>query len=181
MPDLMVDDYLDLMDEIIDRAQAVPFSNKKSIVEVDQLRDCIDKIRLNLPSEIKQAKKIVQERKSIIDEANRQSEDIVTRAEARAKDMVADSEITKTAEAKAIEITKSAEIKAAEIESQALNQSKTLKKATDEYITSTLSKAENTISDSLAAIRKIKGTIKSSANPAESRQQNDQRPEQPLK
>lgn len=172
MPDLMIEDYLELMDDIIDKAQAVPFSNKKSIVETEQLRDCIDKIRLNLPTEIKQAKKIVQERKSIIDEANRQAEDIVTRAETRAKEMVAENEITKTAEARAIEITKAAEIKAAEIESQALAQSKTLKTATDDYITNTLTKAEHTISDSLEAIKKIKGTIKSPVNQEPQKQNN---------
>lgn len=174
MAELMVDDFLDLMDEILDRAQAVPFSNKKSMVEVDQIRDCIDKIRLNLPTEIKQAKKIVQERKSIIDDANRQANEIITKSEVRAKELVSESEITKSAQTKAADILRSAEIRASEIENMALDKSKTLKTATDDYITSTLTKAETTVASALESIRQIKGTIKSPANSAAQQAQEEE-------
>ena len=149
MADLMIEDYLEHMDDILEKSQNVPFSGKKAVVDVDQIRDCIDKIRLNLPSEIKQAKKIVQERKSIIEEANKQAEQIVTRAETRAREMTDNNEITKAAQAKA-----------AEIEKQAVIKGRALKNATDEYITDMLSKAEETLSASLNAVKRTKSTIK---------------------
>lgn len=149
MAELMIEDYLELMDDVLDKAQNIPLSAKKALVDVEQLRDCIDKIRMNMPSEIKQAKKIVQERKSIIDEANKQAENIVTRAEARAKDLVANHEITKAAEAKA-----------AEAEKQAVIKARAVKNATDEYIVDMLTKTEESLAASLAAVKRTKGTIK---------------------
>ena len=150
MAEITIDAYLDTMDEILDKAQNFPLSAKKSLVDVDQLRECLDHIRMNLPTEVKQAKKIVSERKSIIDEANRQAEEIVTRAESRKNTLIAEHEITRAAQAKA-----------AEIEKQALIKAKTVKSATDEYIVDTLSKAEETLAASLTAIKRTKGTIKS--------------------
>lgn len=150
MAEITIDAYLDTMDEILDKAQNFPLSAKKSLVDVDQLRECLDHIRMNLPTEVKQAKKIVSERKSIIDEANRQAEEIVTRAESRKNTLIAEHEITRAAQAKA-----------AEIEKQALIKAKAVKSATDEYIVDTLSKAEETLAASLTAIKRTKGTIKS--------------------
>lgn len=150
MADLMVDDYLDAMDDILDKAQSFPLSSKKSLVDVDQLRECIDHIRMNLPNEMKQSKKIVSERKSIIDEANRQAEDIINRAESRKNTLIAEHEITRAAQAKATEIEK-----------QALIKAKAVKNAADEYIVDTLSKAEETLAASITAIKRTKGTIRS--------------------
>ena len=127
----LFEDYLDAMDEILDKAQAIPFSSKKSVVDVDQLRECIDHIRMYTPDEIKNAKSIVQDRKSLMDDAKKQAEEIITRAEARASAMVENSEITKAAQAKAAEIEKNALIKA-----------RAVKNAADEYIIDILTKTE---------------------------------------
>lgn len=154
MAEVMMEDYLDTMDEILDKAQNFPLSSKKSLVDVDQLRDCIDHIRMNIPTEVKQAKKIVQERKSIIDEAHKQADEIVTRAESRASALVAGHEIARAAETRA-----------AEIEKQALVKAKSIKTATDEYITDMLGKAEETLSSSLTAVRRTKSTIKTPSVP----------------
>ena len=115
----LFEDYLDAMDEILDKAQAIPFSSKKSVVDVDQLRECIDHIRMYTPDEIKNAKSIVQDRKSLMDDAKKQAEEIITRAEARASAMVENSEITKAAQAKAAEIEKNALIKARAVKNAA--------------------------------------------------------------
>lgn len=149
MADILMEEYLDAMDDILEKAQNVPFSGKKAMVDVEQLKDCIDHIRMNMHPEVKQAKKIVQERKSIIDEANKQADEIITRAEARANALVANHEITKTAEAKA-----------AEIEKQAVIKARAVKNATDEYISDVLTKAEETLANSLANVKRTKSTIK---------------------
>ena len=137
------------MDEILDKAQAIPFSSKKSVVDVDQLRECIDHIRMYTPDEIKNAKSIVQDRKSLMDDAKKQAEEIITRAEARASAMVENSEITKAAQAKAAEIEKNALIKA-----------RAVKNAADEYIIDILTKTEETLAESLTFVKRTKGSIK---------------------
>ena len=134
---------------MLDSSHGVPFASKKVMVDVEQMRDYLDKIRLNLPEEMRQANKIVNQRKTIIDEANKNAEDIITRAEARARDLVANHEIIKAAEAKA-----------SEIEKQALIKAKAVKDATDKYLVDMLERAEGSLSDSLNVIRRTKGTIK---------------------
>ena len=145
----MIDDYLELKDEMLDSSHGVPFASNKDMVDAEQMREYIDKIRLNLPEEMRQANKIVNQRKTIIDEANKNAEDIITRAEARARDLVANHEIIKTAEAKA-----------AEIEKQALIKAKNVKDVTDKYLVDMLEKTEASLADSLNVIRRTKGTIK---------------------
>lgn len=145
----MIEDYLELIDEMLDASHGVPFASKKVMVDVEQMRDYLDKIRLNLPEEMRQANKIVNQRKTIIDEANKNAEGIITRAEARARDLVANHEIIKAAEAKA-----------SEIEKQALIKAKAVKDATDKYLVDMLERAESSLSDSLNVIRRTKGTIK---------------------
>lgn len=149
--EFMVDDYLELIDELVYSSKSLPFGSKKAMVDTEQIHEYIDKIRLNMPEEMRQAKKLVNQRKTIIDEANKSAEDIITRAEARARDLVANHEIVKAAEAKA-----------AEIEKQAIIRAKSVKTATDDYIVDMLAKAETTLSESLNAVRRTKSSIKSS-------------------
>lgn len=164
----LLEDYLDAMDDLLDKAQAVPFSSKKCMIDAEQLRECIDQIRMHVPDEIKNAKNIVQDRKSLIDDAKKQAEEIVTRAEARASAMVENSEITKAAQAKAAEIEKNALIKA-----------RAVKNAADEYIIDVLTKTEETLAESLTAVKRTKGSIKMprSTNP-NIPQQNPNQPRQ---
>lgn len=67
---MTIDEILEMMDELLDKAVTVPFSNKKSMVDTDKLREYIDNIRYNLPSEIRKAKEMVADRSEIISEAN---------------------------------------------------------------------------------------------------------------
>ena len=50
-----IDDALEAMDEILDKSMQVPFSQKKGMVDVGALRDLIDDIRMNMPTEVTQA------------------------------------------------------------------------------------------------------------------------------
>ena len=68
---MTIRENLDLIDDILDTALSVPLSRGKSIVDIDKIRDALDDIRLNMPSELKQAKMIVEDRKTIIDDARK--------------------------------------------------------------------------------------------------------------
>ena len=50
---MSIDELLDMMDEVLDRAVNLPLTGGRSAVDADKLRDIIDDIRLNLPVEIK--------------------------------------------------------------------------------------------------------------------------------
>ncbi len=146
---MIIDDILDMMDDLLDNAASVPFSVKKSIVDCDQMRDYINEIRLNLPQEIKQAKLIVRDRQSIINDANKEADNIIRRAEDRAKVIVSNDEITKAAKARAVEIMNQAQSKAKEI-----------RNAANQYIDDVLVKTEDCLQANLADVRKRRQAIK---------------------
>ena len=80
---MTVEEILELMDELLDKSSSVPFSQKK-MIDVEQMREYIDSIRLNLPGEIKRAKDMTRD-KQIAAEANKQAADIVEQAKAKDK------------------------------------------------------------------------------------------------
>lgn len=147
---MVIDEILDMMDDLLDNASSVPFSVKKSIVDCDKLREYINEIRLNLPPEIKQAKMIVRDRQTIINDANKEAENIVRRAEDKAKVIVSNDEITKAAKAKAVEMVNQAQAK-----------SKEIKNAANKYIDDVLVQAEECLQANLTDIRKTRQAVKS--------------------
>lgn len=146
---MIIDDILDMMDDLLDNAASVPFSVKKSIIDGDQMRDYINEIRLNLPQEIKQAKLIVRDRQSIMNDANKEADAIIRRAEDRAKVIVSNDEITKAAKTRA-----------AEILTQAQGKAKEIKNAANKYIDDVLVRTEECLQGNLGDVRKTRQAIK---------------------
>ena len=98
---------LEALEEILDKSKSVPFTDK-AIVEKNQILNIIKDIRLKLPDELKQAKWIKEERERIIDEAQKEANDIVKEAENRIISMIDEHEITKKAYDKKKEIIEDA-------------------------------------------------------------------------
>ena len=94
---------LDTLEDILEKSKSLPFSDK-SIIEKGEILDIIKEIRLRLPDELKQAKWIKEERERIINEAQKDAEDIVKEAENRIISMIDEHEITKKAYDKKTEI-----------------------------------------------------------------------------
>lgn len=150
---MLIEEILDMMDDILDEAAAVPFSSKKSVIDTEKMRNCINDLRLNMPDQIKDAKNIVRDRKEIIDDANKEAEQIVKRAEERAKMIISNDEITKEAKQRGTEMLTSAQTKAKEIKS-----------ASNKYIDDILLQTEECLQASLADIRKTRQAVRSFPN-----------------
>ena len=104
-----IDELLDLMEETMEEASGLPFSGSKRMVDIDKMRDIIDEVRLNMPTEIRQAKAIVNDRADIIASAKREAEAIVKKAEDRARVLVGEEQIVRAAQQRAAEILSSAQ------------------------------------------------------------------------
>ena len=94
---------LETLEDILEKSKSLPFSDK-SIIEKGEILDIIKEIRLRLPDELKQAKWVKEERERIINEAQKDAEDIVKEAENRIISMIDEHEITKKAYDKKTEI-----------------------------------------------------------------------------
>lgn len=140
-----IDDILIKMEDLLEGAWNVPFSGGKQAVDADALRDCIDDIKLNLPTEIKQAKAIVADRTEIISDAKKEAEEIIKKAENRVRSMVANDEILKQAQTRANEMI-----------SQAQAKTNDIRRAADEYVDNLMKRTEEQVAKSLVEIKEVR-------------------------
>lgn len=139
-----VDELLDLMEETLEEGTAMPFSAGKRVVDVDKMRDIIDDVRANLPDEMRQSKKIVDDRERIIQEARQEADNIIKQAEERAKALVSDQEIVKRAQKRVVEILTTTQTHAREISKSATTYCETILKNSEETLARSIADIKNT-------------------------------------
>ena len=71
---MKVEDLILQLQDVISAAKSMPFSGGKVMVSSDEIYDILDQIQDAMPAEVRQAKNIVADRKQILAEANRESE-----------------------------------------------------------------------------------------------------------
>lgn len=144
---MTLDELLEQFDEVLDSGIKIP--GKKTVVDIEKLRAVVDDIRLNIPSEIKQARGIVADRADIITTAKREADGIIRNAEEKAKAMVAQEEIVKMAQEKA-----------AEIISNAQGKSREMRRAAQDFVDDIMRRADEGLTANLGEIRKTRAALK---------------------
>ncbi len=139
-----IEEILDTLDELLDKAWGLPLSGGRCVVDAERVRELLDDIRLNLPTEIRQAKAIVADRAEILAIAKRESDTIIHRAEERAKVLVSEQEIVKQSQEKATEILSAAQTKAKEMRYAAGEFADGILKNTEQSLSDALSDVKNT-------------------------------------
>ena len=137
-----IEEILDTLDELLDKSWGLPLSGGRCVVDAERVRELLDDIRLNMPTEIRQAKAIVADRAEIIAIAKREAETIIHRAEERAKTLVSEQEIVKQSQEKAADIIANAQSK-----------SKEMRYAASEFADNLLKSTEQSLSDSLSNVK----------------------------
>lgn len=106
---------------LVDRLEAVinggwrpPMSGKVCIDEQEAL-DVLDLMRTTIPDEIKQSRRVNQEREKILAQAQSEANRMVRQAEERAERLVSDDSIRRTAEERAHAIVEQARREADEV------------------------------------------------------------------
>ncbi len=142
-----MEEMLEQLDEVLDTGMKLP--GKKVVVDVEKLRAMIDDLRLNMPSEIKQARGIVADRADIITTAKKEADIIIRNAEERAKALIAQEEITRLAQEKAGEIISAAQTKSRE-----------MRKAAQDFVDDLMRRADDGLTANLAEVRKTRASLK---------------------
>lgn len=145
---MKVDELILQLQDIIGEAKSMPFSGGKVMVSSDEVYDIIDQIQDAMPAEVRQAKNIVADRKQILAEANRESENIIRAAEERKKAMLNQNELVREAQAKAKEILDDAKQKSAEI-----------RKAANVYVDSIMKRTEESLTTQLGEVKKTRANL----------------------
>lgn len=118
------------MENLIEEGRSIPFSDKR-IVDVEILAQILEEIKRKMPDEMKQAKWIKEERTRILQEANKEADDILKEAEGRIIEMIDEHEITRKAYARQDSII-----------NEAKKQSREITEGTKAYTDEILSEAE---------------------------------------
>ena len=147
-----VDELLNLMEETLEDATGLPFAGARRVVDVEKLGDIIDEIRLNLPTEVRQAKAIVNDRAEIVADAKREAEAIVKKAEDRARILVSEQEVVKAAQQRASEILSSAQ-----------TQARTMRATVTDYCENMLRTTEEQLARSAAEVKTVRANLRQSA------------------
>jgi vacuolar-type H+-ATPase subunit H len=89
---------IDRLEELVEDARGFPGFSNTAMVDRDAAYDLIDQMRQSIPEELKQARWIVKERQSMLDEARSESDRIVQQAREEAEKIVSEQEILRQAE-----------------------------------------------------------------------------------
>jgi len=144
-----IDEILDTIDELLEKSWNLPLTSNRGVVDIDKIQALLSDVRLNLPSEIKQAKNIVADRAEIIASAKREAEVVIRRAEDRARSLIAQEEIVRQAQQKANEII-----------SQAQQKSKDLRTASQEFSDDLLRQSEETLTKLLGEVKSTRQAMR---------------------
>ncbi len=139
--DMDIMEIVDMMEETIEKASAVPLTGKV-MVDKDELLDYIQEIRLVYPDELKEAKWVKEERQRILSEAESRAEAIQKNAEETQMQLIDEHEITKRAYEQANELVNAAQQKSIEIKTD-----------TDQYVDDILNDAEHRLDLLLRKVR----------------------------
>ena len=145
MTDRNTEDIIGALYDLIQDARSMPLAADKCILERDKVLDMLDEIIAQLPSELKQARTIVESRNELITQARREAEGIIHQAHEDAKELV-------TKEAIYLEAKKRAE----DLVGQTQARIEALKKASNEYMDDALRRTEEVIAQSLNNVRETR-------------------------
>lgn len=127
---------------MISTGRSLPLSSN---VIVDQARalEYIDQLRVAIPEEVRQAKRINEETERIVERAHEESERILARAQEQAAFLIEERELTRAAE-----------IKSKEIIGQGQHEADEIRRGADEYAQSVLVHLEGECIKALQSIKR---------------------------
>jgi hypothetical protein len=132
---------LDELEEVIGAGWPVPGVGR-AMVDVDRAMEMIESIRASLPQEIQEARQLVAERESLLDQAHAEAERLVDAAQREAAERVRQEGVYKTAERQARAMLDQASARAEEIYARA-----------DEYAIESLRSLEARLTQTLATVQ----------------------------
>ncbi len=165
-----IETALESIDRLIAEAKAMPFSSKL-LIDEEELARLVEDIRLNMPIEITQAKKIAQERRDILNDAEAQAEEIILKARQRADMMIEEHQITKEAKGAADGILQQARDEATAVRSEAKANARDImdraekwsddiRRNASSYVETIIRDTDETLTKSVTDIRKLRQSVR---------------------
>jgi len=132
----------------LNEARRIPFTSHV-IVNENKYLDIIDQMRVAIPEEVRQARRIQQDRERIMAQAREEAERIISLAQEQAGRLLDEHELLKTAEARTEAIIE-----------QARNEAEAFRIGADDYAVEVLAQLENHLTTLLTTVRNGLATLK---------------------
>ena len=162
MSDRNTEDIIGALYDMVQDARSMPLASDKCILERDRVLDMLDEIIAQLPSELKQARTIVESRNEIVGQARREAEGVLRDAQAKAKQKAAK-------EAAYVEAKKRSD----ECIVQPQERMNQLRKAANDYMDESLRQTEEVMSSALNEVRDTRMRFRSVTEAQEQRKAPD--------
>ena len=138
---------VDRLENLIASSPRIPLTNQIRIKEIDIL-NIVDQMRTSIPDEIKQARRVIQEKERILAQAQADASTLLARAREETERAMNREGLLRTAEARSQELVQQAEEHSRAVIHQAEAQNEQLKTDADTYVAETL----RNLKDHLASI-----------------------------
>ncbi len=132
---------IDRLEALVSTSRRVPFG--RVLLDEQEILEIIDQMRLSLPNEINQARRVLQERDQIISQAQSEAEKIVLMARDKADYMLNDNGLLQEAK-----------VYAERILADAREESETLRTEANAYAAEMLTHLEDVLDKNLAQVRR---------------------------
>jgi vacuolar-type H+-ATPase subunit H len=133
---------IERLDALIEQGRRVPMTNSVAVDRV-AARDLIDQLRVSVPEEVRQAKRINEETARLVERAQEEAERIIARAQEQAAFLIEERELTRAADERSEEIIAESQREAEEI-----------RQGADAYAANVLVKLEGECVKALQSIRR---------------------------
>jgi len=150
-----IPEMLNQLHAMITEAWGVPLGAEKCIIERDKALDILDEIRGQFPTEIAEAKRLLDARADFISNAKREADTIKRNAEEHARRLIDEQEIIKVSRAKSNEMLTHAETSSSEI-----------KRLANDYIDDAMQRTEDSLNTALEEIKQSRQKFRQVARAA---------------
>ncbi|MBR1810603.1 MAG: hypothetical protein IJ766_02990 [Clostridia bacterium] len=127
-----IESLLEQIEDILAESKST-LGGGKIKVDRDELLEIIQEIRLQMPDELLQARKIAANRKGILDKAQAEADERVAEGEKEAARLIEDNEITKKAKSAAADIISQAKTQSDEMIARARSEAQSIMENADKW------------------------------------------------
>ena len=132
---------VDRLETLLSKSWRLPFTSNV-VIQEDAFLDIIDQMRISIPEEVKQARRVTAERERLLEQAQEEADRIVALAREQAGSLADDHEIMRSAQTRADEVLVLAQ-----------RSAETVKGDADTYVMETLSSLEEQLMMLLTTVR----------------------------
>jgi cell division septum initiation protein DivIVA len=132
---------LDRLEELFNESREIPFTHSL-MIDGDRLVDLIDNMKVAIPDEIKEAKRINSQRDRILAQAKEEAERTIALAREKSTQIIENDQVVLAAQARAQEII-----------SQAQREAVSIRQDADQYVVESLEKLQRELERTLTEVR----------------------------